>query len=192
MNDILKVIRNERHDFLNHLQVISGLLQLKKHDKVLEYVGKVTKEIYSLGKVTRITDYCIATTLLLMNYEAHQKGINFQIEVLTELDELKIESEKFGNGLQLLLRSSFELCQVPNTRESTCLDLSISEEEKKYIFELSCSNVGSDENREKVLEAVALLNQIPDVNAKFFDTNKKSRVYISLPKRECNTFSVNG
>jgi hypothetical protein len=39
MDDIMKVIQMQRHDFLNHLQVVSGLTQLRKTDRVVEYIA---------------------------------------------------------------------------------------------------------------------------------------------------------
>jgi hypothetical protein len=38
-----EILRKQRHDFLNHLQVIYGLLQLHKTERALEYIEGMLK-----------------------------------------------------------------------------------------------------------------------------------------------------
>lgn len=38
--EIISLLRWQRHDFLNHLQVISGYLQLKKNDRAWHTCGR--------------------------------------------------------------------------------------------------------------------------------------------------------
>lgn len=51
MEDLLEALRVQRHDFLNHLQVISGLLQLKKYDRAQEYIKQVAEQLGRAGAV---------------------------------------------------------------------------------------------------------------------------------------------
>ncbi|NLZ38270.1 MAG: hypothetical protein GX893_01505 [Firmicutes bacterium] len=44
------LLRHYRHDFLNILQVISGLVQLQKTDKLLAYIPKASEEVYRFGR----------------------------------------------------------------------------------------------------------------------------------------------
>ena len=48
---IIRIISNQRHDFLNHLSVISGLVQLNKVDLVPKYIVKVSDEIKAMRQV---------------------------------------------------------------------------------------------------------------------------------------------
>lgn len=41
-------LRNCRHDFINHLQVIYSFLQLKKIDRACEYIGQTRDKIYEV------------------------------------------------------------------------------------------------------------------------------------------------
>ena len=43
--DLISIWRTERHDFLNHLQVITGYLQLNRHQKVQEYVREAIAQV---------------------------------------------------------------------------------------------------------------------------------------------------
>lgn len=40
---IVLALRKQRHDFINHLQVIHALLQLGKQQRALEYIDELAK-----------------------------------------------------------------------------------------------------------------------------------------------------
>ena len=54
LEKLLDVIQVQRHDFLNHMQVISGLLQLNKLDRLRDYLGQVSMELARFSKTTRV------------------------------------------------------------------------------------------------------------------------------------------
>lgn len=51
----IQIFRKQRHDFMNHIQIIYGYLQLEKENMALEYIQKISmcnemiSEIYALG-----------------------------------------------------------------------------------------------------------------------------------------------
>ncbi|SDE73003.1 Spo0B domain-containing protein [Sporomusa acidovorans] len=42
--DVIKLLRIQRHDFLNHLQVIHALIQLGRNEKALQYIEKLAHD----------------------------------------------------------------------------------------------------------------------------------------------------
>ncbi|MGQ9513178.1 Spo0B domain-containing protein [Thermodesulfitimonas sp.] len=51
--ETLKVLRAQYHDFLNRLQAISGLLDLGRHEKIKEYLGRAAEEFAARGRVAK-------------------------------------------------------------------------------------------------------------------------------------------
>ena len=45
------LIKLQRHDFLNHIQVIQGFLQLGKPDKALNYIENIIEDIRDVEKL---------------------------------------------------------------------------------------------------------------------------------------------
>ncbi|TYO98020.1 sensor histidine kinase [Desulfallas thermosapovorans] len=80
---MLELLSVQRHDFLNHLQVISGLIQLKKEAAAREYIKRVTGDIISLSKVVHLNIPEVAAVLLYANNRAanHRIEINFDIQI---------------------------------------------------------------------------------------------------------------
>jgi sensor histidine kinase regulating citrate/malate metabolism len=41
--EILRLLRMQRHDFINHIQVVQALIQLGKIDRALQYIDDMVK-----------------------------------------------------------------------------------------------------------------------------------------------------
>ena len=54
MERAIKIIRRERHEFLNYLQILRGFFQLGKYDKVLEYIDRVSMSIQERQEYFRL------------------------------------------------------------------------------------------------------------------------------------------
>lgn len=46
-----RLLRLQRHDFLNHIQVIHALIQLGKNEKALQYIDDVIKSPEMTGDI---------------------------------------------------------------------------------------------------------------------------------------------
>jgi len=61
--DLLEANRHQRHDFLNHLQVIWGFIKIKREEKAIEYLQDVTEYLQGLRDLNRITYIGLAADL---------------------------------------------------------------------------------------------------------------------------------
>ena len=87
MYELLEVMRVQRHDFMNHLQVISGLLQLKKNDRAADYIKQVAQEMSQEGALARIGVPGIVAAVLTAELAAKKQGIRLSKNIGTGLDE---------------------------------------------------------------------------------------------------------
>ena len=62
--ELVGILRNQRHSFMNHLQVISGWLQLKKPARALEYIEGIRKRQDQEGQVLRVRTVDLLILLL--------------------------------------------------------------------------------------------------------------------------------
>ena len=49
--DITKLLRIQRHDFLNHLQVIHAMIQLGRNEKALQYIENLAHDPEMISNV---------------------------------------------------------------------------------------------------------------------------------------------
>jgi hypothetical protein len=83
---MLKIISAYRHEFLNHLQVVSGMAQLNKKDRLLGYVRKASDEVQLFGRLAACGD----PRLFLLLYELflHDPEIDAVFEIRGQVDQL--------------------------------------------------------------------------------------------------------
>ncbi|WP_146250184.1 sensor histidine kinase [Paenibacillus flagellatus] len=80
MNDMFTTIRGQRHDFLNHVQTIHTMLQLKKYDDLKEYTGELIGEIRQINDIIQIGHPAIAAIVQSKVVIAMDKKIDFRHE----------------------------------------------------------------------------------------------------------------
>ncbi|MBP2662475.1 MAG: Sensor kinase SpoOB-type, alpha-helical domain [Firmicutes bacterium] len=49
--DVMNVLRIQRHDFLNHLQVIHAMIQLGRNEKALQYIENLAHDPEMISNV---------------------------------------------------------------------------------------------------------------------------------------------
>ncbi|MCL4424884.1 MAG: Spo0B domain-containing protein [Firmicutes bacterium] len=100
---LLELCRHQRHDFLNHIQVISGWLQLGRPERALDYI-KETRQTYDKERQFFLSqDDDLSLTIL----EARHKGAacGVRISITTNPDHLDgfLRTKALARMLRVLL-----------------------------------------------------------------------------------------
>ncbi|MEW6661327.1 MAG: Spo0B domain-containing protein [Bacillota bacterium] len=73
--DLISILRTERHDFLNHLQVIVGYLQLNRHQKAHEYAREAIAQVSAGSALFSLQPPGLALCCLLNRKKAEDMGV---------------------------------------------------------------------------------------------------------------------
>ena len=84
-------LRAQRHDYLNHLQVIYGLLQLGEYEDAREYMEPVFRDISRVTKAMKTSQPAVNALLQAKMESAEKNGIDMVVEVGTPLKEIPLE-----------------------------------------------------------------------------------------------------
>lgn len=79
--ELVGILRNQRHSFMNHLQVISGWLQLKKPERALDYIEGIRQRRDREGQVLRVRTLNLLTLLLAKASLAEANGVELEWQV---------------------------------------------------------------------------------------------------------------
>lgn len=130
--NLLTVIRNQRHGFINHLQVISGWLQLGKPEHVLEYIDSIRRKREQEGQILRVKNLEMQGLLLGKSSLAEAAELDMRWEVeggLVEPPALLVEA--LGAVLEALISA---LAREGGPQE---LAVRLTESETEYSAKLS-------------------------------------------------------
>ncbi len=125
-------LRAQRHDYLNHIQVIYGLLELEEYEEAKKYMAPVFKDIMKLSKALK-TKQPAVNALLQAKMEAAQKeDIDFYLEVRSDLKYISMEAWDLCKILANLIDNAITaLSEKENEKQ---LHVEIWEDKEKYNF----------------------------------------------------------
>lgn len=142
MQDLLDILRVQRHDFMNHLQVISGLLQLNHPQRALEYTYEVAEELKKASVISKISSAEIAMAILRADLNAHKLGVCLNCNVSSTLDRGFQHSwalaEVIGELLEIAVHEVVEAAGG-----SGFIELNIYEKGREYVFQVGFPNQNS-------------------------------------------------
>jgi sensor histidine kinase regulating citrate/malate metabolism len=126
-------LRMDRHDYLNQLQVVYGLMELEEYEEMNSYLRKVYKELLKTGKAVKTSKPAINALLAAKSAEAETGGIEFLIEVKSDLKELHIEDWELCKVLSNLMDNAIKALEDSDIQEKK-IRINITESPQQYIF----------------------------------------------------------
>ena len=126
-------LRMDRHDYLNQLQVVYGLMELEEYEEMKSYLRKVYKELLKTGKAVKTSKPAINALLAAKSAEAETGGIEFLIEVKSDLKELHIEDWELCKVLSNLMDNAIKALEDSDIQEKK-IRINITESPLQYIF----------------------------------------------------------
>ncbi len=145
LSDLLQLYSLQRHDFMNHWQVIMGNLQLQQPEKALAYMRETVVVQKQEQKITLLHEPVLAVILLGLIIGLQQQGITANLEFP---EAMKKDGywrdhwrEDYAQGLYGYTRECLEV----STQSQPFIDVTA----EIYLFEepggLSCQVILEDE-----------------------------------------------
>lgn len=101
-------MRAQRHDFKNHLQVISALLDMEEIDEAREYLDDIADDFYILSLAMRTSEPAVNAMLQAKQAICKEAGVTLEMEITTALNRLPIEPWEFCRVLGNLIDNALE------------------------------------------------------------------------------------
>jgi sensor histidine kinase regulating citrate/malate metabolism len=128
-------LRSQRHDYLNHFQVIYGLMELEEYDEAKKYIDPVFKDIMKVSKALK-TSLPAVNALLQAKIEVAEKhGIDLFLEIRSDLKHIPIEPWNLCKVLANIIDNSITV--LVDKQGDRKIRFDISEDQNSYIFFIS-------------------------------------------------------
>lgn len=83
-------LRAQRHDFLNHLQVVYSLLEMGEHQEAAVYLERIYSELKAVSKVLRTKVTAFNALLQVKSAACEEKGVALEMDIRSTLEELPV------------------------------------------------------------------------------------------------------
>lgn len=140
LEELNTTLRVQRHDYLNHFQVIYGLMEMEEYEEARKYLEPVFKDICKVGKVLKTAQPAVNALLQAKMKTAEDNGIEMYLEIRSDLSRIPMEgwnlckvlSNIIDNGIRALSEESDNSC-----KKEKWLRIQISEENAQYYICIS-------------------------------------------------------
>ena len=152
IQEMMQIIKSQRHDFVNHLQVVYGLLTIEQPGMAQAYIGNLYQDVRASGETLKLAIPELTALLIVKMVVATGKGISFQIDVQTNLDNIMVKPLDMTTVVGNLINNAFEAVGELDASQRN-VELKILENSRYYVFQTRNPGYIDNELRTKIFTA---------------------------------------
>lgn len=143
-------LRAQRHDFLNHIQVVYSLLEMEEYAEATAYLERVYNELRSVSRVMRTKMTAFNALLQVKSAACEERGIALEMDIRSALEQLAVPPWELCCIIGNLMDNAMDAAaDAPDAR----IRLSVSEDLRGFTFIISNNGATVPEDmRESVFE----------------------------------------
>jgi len=134
---LISSVRSFRHDYVNHILVVQGLLKIGNHKQALQYADQLVKEAsaFKISEISIVGNPALSVLLQTKKMAAQNRNIRMDIHA-EEHDFLKIKSIDLIKILSNLMDNSMDAaCELPESSRRMAVCCAVQNDH--YIFQVS-------------------------------------------------------
>lgn len=137
-------LRAQRHDFLNHLQVVYGLIEMDEYDEARNYINRVYNDIQSVSKVLKTANPAVNALLQAKLMTAEKNNIITELNITSRLENMPVPSWELCRVLGNLIDNAIE--SLSEKHDNLHLLIELNEDIKSFIITVKDNGMGIPEN----------------------------------------------
>lgn len=90
VKELNTTLRAQRHDFLNHIQVLYTLMELSEYEETKDYLDNIYKDVGRINSRIKTKSVAVNALLQAKGNEAEGRGVGFDVTIKTRFDRFMI------------------------------------------------------------------------------------------------------
>ena len=140
LEDLNGTLRRQRHDFMNHLQVVFSLMEMGEYPDAMQYVENVYGDIQRTGSVLKTSIPAVNALIAAKRDDCEEHGIRFTTEIASAWQDLPVAGWEMCRVMGNLIDNARDALMSVKDHPSPAIAVSI--EETPAAFNFSVSNNG--------------------------------------------------
>ena len=135
MESFNNTLRAQRHDFLNHLQVVYSLIEMEEYQEANAYIEKVYGAITSVSRVIRTANTSVNALLQVKTAACEKTGVKVDVNIQSAWKHLPVPGWEMCKVLSNLIDNAIDaLKEIDGERRLT---ITLTEDLRTYRFSVS-------------------------------------------------------
>jgi len=135
LEELNTTLRTQRHDYINHMQIVYGLLELDEYQDAKEYLEPVFVDIMKVSKALKTSKPALNALLQSKMETARRENIDMFLAVTSDLHRIKIEQWELCKVLANLIDNA--ITAVTQNEKDRKIHIEIGEDMHNYRFCIS-------------------------------------------------------
>jgi len=145
LEDLNTTLRAQRHDYLNHFQVIYGLMELDEYKEAMKYIEPVYKDILKVSKALKTSQPAVNALLQAKIEAAEKKNIDLFLEIRSDLKNIPLEPWNLCKVLANIIDNSITALSEVDRDKNILIE--VCEDLYNYTFLISNNGPKIPENQ---------------------------------------------
>lgn len=134
MDTLNHTLRAQRHDFLNHLQVVYSLMEMTEYGEATDYLEKVYGEIRSVSSFLCTRSTAVNALLRVKSGACAERGVELSLNIKSPLEGLTIPTWELCRVLANIIDNALDALRgVAQPR----ITLTIAEDLRAHLFTIA-------------------------------------------------------
>ncbi|SES94471.1 sensor histidine kinase [Anaerobranca gottschalkii] len=142
LGKLVETIQQQKHDFINHLQVIAGLTELNDVEELRKYVKEITAEVKPQFQFISLKRLELKSLLFVKAGIAKDKNIDFNIQVSDDFEDFPLCKIEGVNLLGNLINNAFTAA-LKDSKPKVFVHLDKEEKDGKNFYIIKVQNNGT-------------------------------------------------
>ena len=135
LNKLNNTLRAQRHDFMNHMQVVHSLIELEEYSEANDYINKVYSDIEKVSNILKTGIPAVNAILESKRQTSESKGIEVIVDVSSTLSKISVPDWELCRLLGNIIDNSINA--LSDIQTSRRLVIEIFEDMHSYRFKIS-------------------------------------------------------
>lgn len=155
LESLNREMRAQRHDFMNHIQVVYSLIEMNEPGEAMHYMDKIYGDMQRVGRMLRTACPAVNALIQAKVVEAEQRGAQLRLSIAAKWDDEGMPAWEICRVLANLLDNALDAAcsaELPEGVRPT-VELVLGEDLRSWFF--SVRNNGpaiSEKARERIFE----------------------------------------
>jgi len=127
-------LRRQRHDFMNHLQVVFSLTELQEYDEAMHYIERVYGDIQRVGSVLKTSIPAINALIAAKHADCDEHGIRFETDISSSWTELPVSGWEMCRVFGNLIDNAMDAIEETGEYSGRYIYVALGESPSSYTF----------------------------------------------------------
>ena len=135
MGQFNNTLRAQRHDFLNHLQVVYSLIEMEEYQEANDYIEQVYGKITAVSRVMKTANPAVNALLQVKVAACDKAGVPVEVSITSKWESLEqtMPDWEMCKVLSNLIDNALDAMEsIPETKKA--LSIALGENVKQYTF----------------------------------------------------------